>query len=148
MSKAVRNVFGIIALVISGFFFYNVNLLAFLNQSVWPIKTVVVAVFSIPAIVFLLIGAFCDGFHKFWRDLGIVLLSAAAMSALVILSFICILTSPDIAKSLPPDFTKMFSAVFSGFTCLAFYAFAGLALVLTSQGRRKAAESKRGQRLL
>ena len=48
MSKAVRKVFGIIALVISGFFFFEVNLMAFVNQPVWPIKTVIIAVFGIP----------------------------------------------------------------------------------------------------
>ncbi len=133
MSKVVRNVFGIIALVISGFFFYGVNLVAFVNQPVWPIKTVIIAVFGIPAIVFFLIGVFCRGFDKFQCDLGIVLLSAAAMSALVILSFICMLASPDIVKSLPPDSTKMFGAVLSGFLCLVLYLLAGLGLVLTSQ---------------
>ena len=133
MSKPVRNVFGIIALVISGYFFGAVDMLAFINQPVWPIKTIVIVVFGVPAIVFLLIGALCRGFDKVRRDLGIVLLSVAGMTALTIVSFICMLATPDIAKSLPPDSPKMFSTVFSGFSCLALYVLAGLGLVLTSQ---------------
>lgn len=77
MPKAVRNVFGIIALVLSGFFFYTLNILAFINQPAWPVKFVIIAVFAIPAVVFLLIGISCRGFDKLRRDLGIVLLSAA-----------------------------------------------------------------------
>jgi hypothetical protein len=127
MSKGVRNVFGIIALVFSGFFLYGVNLVAFINQPAWPIKTIVIAVFGIPAIVFLLIGVFCHGFNKFRRDLGIVLLSAAGMTALVILSFICMLA--------PPDMLRMFSAVLSGVVCLSLYIVLGLGLLFTLRKR-------------
>jgi len=135
MSRAVRNVFGIVALVISGYFFAAANMLAFFNQPAWPIKTIIVATFAAPAIVFFLIGAFCRGFDRIRRDLGIVLLSVAGTTALTILSFICMLASPDIAKSLPPDFTKMFGAVFSGFACLAIYVVVGMGLLLTSRKR-------------
>jgi hypothetical protein len=34
-----------------------VNILAFVNQPPWHIKAVIIAVFSIPAVVFLLLGA-------------------------------------------------------------------------------------------
>jgi hypothetical protein len=135
MSKGVRNVFGIIALVFSGFFLYGLNLVAFVNQPAWLIKTIVLAVFGIPAIVFLLIGVFCHGFDKFRRDLGIVLLSAAGMTALVVLSFICMLASPDIAKSFPPDMLQMFSAVLSGVACLSLYIVLGLGLLFTLRKR-------------
>ena len=135
MSRAVRNVFGIVALVISGYFFGAVNMLAFINQPAWPIKTIIVVIFAVPAIVFLLVGVLCRGFDKIRRDLGIVLLSVAGMTALSILSLVCMLATPDIAKSLPPDFTKMFGAVFSGFACLAIYIVVGMGLLLTSRDR-------------
>jgi hypothetical protein len=35
-----------------------VDILAFVNQPPWHIKPVIIAVFSIPAAVFLLLGAF------------------------------------------------------------------------------------------
>ena len=133
MSKGVSNVFGIIAWVISGFFFYCVNLLAFLNQPIWPIKTTIIVVFAVPAVVFLIIAVLCRGIDRFRRDLGIVLLATTGNNLLVIVSFICMLASPDIAKSLPPDFTKMFSAVFSGVACLTLYALIGGGLIFASR---------------
>ncbi len=134
MSRAVRNVSGIIAWAFSGFFLYALNLLAFINQPAWPVKVIIIAMFAVPAIVFLIIAAFCRGFDKVRRDLGIVLLSAAGMSGLLILFFVCMMASPDIAKFFPPDGIQMFSAVLSGFACLALYLLVGLGLVLT---RRK-----------
>jgi len=46
--------------VLSAFFFYVVNNLAFVNQPPWHIKAVIIAVFSIPAVVFLLLAAFSE----------------------------------------------------------------------------------------
>jgi hypothetical protein len=69
---------------LSAFFFYVVNILAFVNQPAWHIKAVIIAVFSIPAVVFLLLGAFFRGFSHTRRDTGIVLLSASALSALLL----------------------------------------------------------------
>jgi hypothetical protein len=59
-----KNIFGISTLVLSAFFFYVVNILAFVNQPPWHIKAVIIAVFSIPAVVFLLLGAFFRGFSQ------------------------------------------------------------------------------------
>jgi hypothetical protein len=72
---------------LSAFFFYVVNILAFVNQPPWHIKAVIIAVFSIPAVVFLLLGAFFKGFSHTRRDTGIVLLNASALSAPAMLSF-------------------------------------------------------------
>jgi hypothetical protein len=83
---------------LSAFFFYVVNILAFVNQPPWHIKAVIIAVFSIPAVVFLLLGAFFRGFSHTRRDVGIVLLSASALSALAMLSFFCVWASPDMAR--------------------------------------------------
>jgi hypothetical protein len=41
---------------LSAFFFYVANILAFVSQPPWHIKAVIIAVFSIPAVVFLLLG--------------------------------------------------------------------------------------------
>jgi hypothetical protein len=83
------------------FFFYVVNILAFVNQPPWHIKAVIIAIFSIPAFVFLLLGAFIRGFSHARRDTGIVLLSASALSALAMLSFFCAWASPDMARHFP-----------------------------------------------
>ncbi len=137
MPKTVRNVFGIVALVISGFFFYAVAMMAFINQPAWPIKTVVVLVFVIPAVIFLLIGVWCHGFDKFERDLGIVLLAASANTLLVIFSFVSMLASPDVGKLLSPDSVQMFSAIWSGAFCLILYIVVGLALLLFLKRRQQ-----------
>ena len=137
MPKTVRNVFGIVALVISGFFFYAVAMIAFINQPAWPIKTVIVLVFVIPAAIFLVIGVWCHGFDKFQRDSGIVLVAAAANTLLVIFSFVSMLASPDVAKLLPPDSVKMFSAIWSGAFCLMVYIVVGLALLLLLKRRQQ-----------
>jgi hypothetical protein len=84
--------------VLSAFFFYVVNILGFVNQSPWKIKAVIIAVFSIPAVVFLLLGAFIRGFSHARRDTGFVLLSASALSALAMLWFFCVWASPDHGK--------------------------------------------------
>jgi hypothetical protein len=141
MPKPIRNVFGIIAYVCSGFFFYAVNIVAFVNQPLWPIKSTIILVFAVPAILFSVIGSFCRGFGHFQRDLGIVLLSAAANSILVILSFVCMFASPELAKSLPPDTLQMFSAITFGAASLALYIFIGLGLLLMS--RKKNGENSK-----
>lgn len=129
-TKIVRTVFGIVALVVSGFFFYAVAILAFVNQPIWPIKTIIIAVFSTPAVVFLLIGVWLHGFSKFRLDFGIVLLAAAGNMALGIFSYILLLATPEFAKQLPPDGRQMFSAVWSGGSCLIAYVAIGIALIL------------------
>jgi len=45
---------------LSAFFLYVVNILAFVNQPPCHIKAVIIAVFSILAVVFLLLGAFSE----------------------------------------------------------------------------------------
>ena len=131
----IRNVLSIVALVISGFFLYGSNLIAFINQPVWPVKTVIFAVFVTPALVFLLVGFFCRGFNNVRRDLGIVLLSAAGTAAFVVISFVCMWKSPDLAKQLPPNFFQLFGDFFSGVLCFSLYVALGLALLLTSRKR-------------
>jgi len=130
MPTTARNVFGIILLVISGFNFYTLALLSFINKPLWPIKTVVLSVFAIPAIGFLLVGVWCHGFAKFRRDFGIVLLSAAGITAMVIFSYASMLATPDYAKLLPPETRQMFSAVWTGGIWVVLYLLVGLALIL------------------
>jgi hypothetical protein len=125
----VRTVLGITVLVVSGFFFYSVALLAFINQPI-STKTVIITTFATPAVIFLLIGVWLHGFSKFRFDLGIVLLAAVGNSLMAILSYIYVLATPELAKQLPPDGRQMFSAVWSGAICLLAYLAVGIALIL------------------
>ena len=114
----------------SAFFFYVVNILAFVNQPPWHIKAVIIAIFSIPAFVFLLLGAFIRGFSHARRDTGIVLLSASALSALVMLSFFAfgrLQTWQDIFPqrhfiSLAILYLVFFASVFMSSLDLAYYS--------------------------
>jgi hypothetical protein len=120
-----KNIFGISTLALSAFFFYVVNILAFVNQPPWHIKAVIIAVFSIPAFVFLLLGAFIRGFSHARRDTGIVLLSASALSALAMLSFFCAWASPDMARHFSADTFHFFSDTVFGIVCLSLYVLIG-----------------------
>ena len=115
--------------MLSAFFFYVVNILAFVNQPPWHIKAVIIAVFSIPAVVFLLLGAFFKGFSHTRRDTGIVLLNASALSALAMLSFFCALASPDIAGYFSAGTFRFFSDTVSGIVCLSLYVLIGFGLL-------------------
>ena len=117
-------------LALFAFFFDVVNILAFVNQPPWHIKAVIIAIFSIPAFVFLLLGAFIRGFSHARRDTGIVLLSASALSALVMLSFFCVWASPDMARYFPQRHfiflatldLVFFASVFMSSLDLAYYS--------------------------
>jgi hypothetical protein len=135
MPNTARNVFGIILLVISGFNFYAVALLSFIHKPLWPIKMIVVSLFAIPAVGFLLVGVWCHGFAKFRRDFGIVLLSAAGVTAMAVFSYAAMLATPGYAKLVSPEERQVFSAVWTGGIWLALYVVVGLALIL----RRKSA---------
>jgi hypothetical protein len=106
-----------------------VNILAFVNQPAWHIKAVIIASFSIPAVVFLLLGAFFRVFSNTRRDTGIVLLSASALSALAMLSFFCSWASPDIARYFFAGTFRFFSDTVSGIVCLSLYVLIGFALL-------------------
>jgi hypothetical protein len=106
-----------------------VNNLAFVNQPPWHIKAIIIAVFSIPAVVFLLLGAFFRGFSHTQRDTGIVLLSASALSALAMLWFFCAWASADIARYFSADTFRFFSDTVPRIVCLGLYVLIGFGLL-------------------
>src|SRR5260370_29433130 len=87
------------------------DFLAFVNQPLWPIKTVILAVFARPAILLLLLGAWCRGVDKFRRDLGTVLLATAGYGAFTIRSLFCMLRPPELLKQIPPDSYRQFADI-------------------------------------
>jgi len=105
------------------------DFLAFVNQPLWPIKTVILAVFAIPAILLLLLGGWCRGVDKFRRDLGTVLLATAGYGAFTILSLFWMLRSPDVLKQMPPDFFRQFDDILSGVLCFILYLLLGVGLL-------------------
>jgi hypothetical protein len=127
--KGARTTAGILSFIAAGFFFYGVGLLAFVSTPEWWVKVVIVATFVVPAAVFFGLGAWCWG-RNVLQSLGIVLLSAAGMTALVVLTFVSMLMTPEYAKLLPAETRQLFSSVRTGATCLGGYVVIGLALLL------------------
>ena len=130
MPGKVRNVSGIICWVIAGFFLYNVGILSFINQPLWPVKLAILGAFLVPVVVFLLLAAWCRGFSRMGRELGIVLLSAGGVTLFGVLMFVALYASPETAKQMPPNTREMFSAIWFGGGCLTLYLVLGLVLVL------------------
>jgi hypothetical protein len=130
MPSRARSVFGIICWVIAGFFLYTLCILSFVNQPLWPMKLTILGIFLAPVVLFLLLAGWCRGFGRLGRELGIVLVSAAGVSLLIILMMVCMFASPETAKSMPPNFREMFSAIWFGSACLSFFVVFGLILLL------------------
>ena len=133
---------GILGFIGAGFFFNGVGILAFASTPAWWVKLIMMATFALPGAIFFGVGAWC------WRrdvlqNLGIVLLSAAGMTAMGVLTFISMLMTPEYAKLLAPESTQLFSSVWTGATCLVGYVVIGVALLLEARRTRAASEPER-----
>jgi hypothetical protein len=123
----------VFCLIVSGFFFYMVSLLSLVNEGPGTTKAIIVAIFSIPAFLFLIPGVDPRGGAYVRRNIGIVLLSATAVSLLVIVQFALMVRDPATAKYIRPDTLQFFGDYKSGAICLAIYTVAGLVLLRTSR---------------
>jgi hypothetical protein len=150
MPGRVRGVFGIVSWVIAGLFLQDLCILSFINppfnqpvnQPAWLMKITILGIFLALATPFLLIAGWCRGFGRFGRELGIALLSVAGASLLIVLMMVCMFASPETAKSMPPNFREMFSAIWFGIACLTFYVVFGLILLLQRRGRESETNEK------
>lgn len=109
-----RRVFSITLKVIAGFFFYVVNLLAFVNEPPTGLKLGILAGFSVPAIITLIGGLALTRFKSWRRDTGIVLLSAAGFTAFLIFTFACLLMTEEFRTMIKPDTLTFFSDYMTG----------------------------------
>jgi hypothetical protein len=80
--------------------------------------------------LFLLVGAFFREFSNVRRDIAVVLLSASAITAFMLLSLFCTWATPEMKTYLPLKNFQFFSDVGSGITCLTLYVAIGLGLLL------------------
>ena len=137
--KDARTTAGILSFIGAGFCFYGIGIVAFVSTPEWWVKGVIIATFAIPAAIFFGVGAWCWG-RSVLQSLGIVLLSSAGMTAMVVLTFASILLTPEYAKLLPPETAQLFSSVWTGAACLGGYVVIGVALLLAT---RRAPSSSR-----
>lgn len=134
-SKVTRKVISIICYVISGFFFYNVCVLAFVNEPPVLAKFAIMGGFCIPALIALGIGLVCAHFRNWKRDVGIVITSAAGFTSFLILTMVCLFMSPEFKEFFPDNTMDFFSDYVSGISCMAILGTAGILLIKNSKER-------------
>jgi hypothetical protein len=114
MPLRMRKVFSIICYVIAGFFFYMVCVMAFANAPSLGVKLGTLLGVSIPAVVAHLVGLALSRFRNWRRDTGIVLLSAAGVSAFLVFTFVCMLMTEEFRKMMNPKTLTFFSDYLTG----------------------------------
>jgi hypothetical protein len=137
----VRKIISGIFYSLGGFFIYMICIIAFINfPKVGAFKFAIIGGFSVPALIFLVIGAAIHRFQNWKSSIGTVLLSATGFTLLAIISFICMLITPEIEEIYPHSkfALGMFNDYFSGFFVML--ALAGLGGFLLRISKRKIAE--------
>jgi hypothetical protein len=130
----VRKIISVFFYILGGFFVYMVCLLAFINiPEVGAFKFLIMGGFSIPALIFLVIGAAICRFQNWKSSLGIVLLSGVGFNLLVVITFICIRLTPEINELFPDNKLGFFNDYFSGFSVMLVLAGLGGFLLRTSK---------------
>jgi hypothetical protein len=140
-SLVARKVVSIVLYVVAGFFVYMVTLLAFVNMSALPAagkppawsKFAVMGGFSIPAVVALLIGLAVSRFQHWKRDVGIVLVSGAGMTAFIALTMVSIISSKDFKQYFTGNELDFFSDYVVGVGCILMSIAAGAVLIKISR---------------
>jgi len=144
-------VFSVGLYIIAGFFFYMVCVLAFIDgAAVSPngaalgaddaafAKWLPIIIFTVPAILTLVVGLAIMGFQNWRRDTGIVLLSATGFTTLLVFMFATMLMKEESRKMMPPDILKFFGDYITGAAVIVVLALAGGLLLLTSRKPRTA----------
>jgi hypothetical protein len=127
-----RKALGVICYILAGFFVYMVCLLAFVNQPTIA-KWGIVAGFSLPALVFLSIGLSVNGFQRWRRDTGVVLLSGAGFTSFVIFTFVCFIMTEEFEQMMQPDTLAFFNAYISGGIFILSVVTLGIVLLKTEK---------------
>lgn len=138
----IRNGVGILFFVVSGFFVYMVGLLAFFDlPDVGTKKFMIMGGFSIPLIIFHLIGlAFYRGAN--WKtSTGITLFVGGAFNILVVISMLSIKGSPEIAEVMDTSSLNAFNDYVSGFVVMAIFLGVGTILYLLGRPANKSSNS-------
>lgn len=128
-----RKTVSVLLYVISGFFLYMVCVFAFVNKPPIPVKFAMMGGFCIPALIALVIGLACNRFENWKRDIGIVMASAAGLTAFVALSMACLLLDAEFRKFFPENEMDIFSDYISGVGCIVIIAMAGIILIRISK---------------
>lgn len=114
--------------VIAGFFIYLATLVAFMTMpAAWKIG--IVAGCFLPALLALTGGLALMRFRYWKRDAGVVLLTAAGITAFTVFSMACVFMSEEFRALMPSDGLRAFGSYFTGGGFIAGLAVAGWLLV-------------------
>ena len=110
-----RSLFSVLLNIVAGFFFYMVSLLSFINEPAMASGKWWIALgFSIPALIALCGGLALNGFRHWQRSTGIVLLLSCGVTAFIVFTFACLLTSSEFRLMVKPETVNFFSDYVSG----------------------------------
>lgn len=122
--------------IVAGFFFYMVCVLAFISEPKMLFKCGMLIGFSIPALIALVSGLALTRFNRWRRDTGIVLLSTAGFTAFIVFSMVCMFSSDEFRRLMPPNSMSMFGDYVTGGAVIIGFAISGWML--------QKADSKKG----
>ncbi|WP_300752888.1 hypothetical protein [Janthinobacterium sp.] len=109
-----RKFFSVAFKLFAGIFIYLISMFAFVKDIASDGGWLVLAIFMVLAIVAMLAGLAVSGFSRWRRDIGIVLVSTAAISAFMLLTIACIFGNDEFLRLMPPDSMAMFSSYWTG----------------------------------
>ena len=124
--------------VASGFFFYSVALLAFINEGPAGAKLAIMGVFTLFALGFLFGGLRASSSANRKRDVGVVVLCGALAAAFVVLTFVCMIATPEFRQIFPDNKLAFFSDYMGGGVTIASFAILGSILIWHSRGSKAA----------
>lgn len=126
----IRKVISVLFYVLGGFFIYMCCLLAFMNlPQVGAAKFYIIGGFSVPTVIFLFIGAAINRFQDWKSSIGITILSSVGFTLFGIITFICLLLSPELEEFFPNYNLSGFDGYLSGGTIMFLLACLGWLLV-------------------
>lgn len=129
-----RKVCSVILKVIAGFFFYTVSMLAFVSEPSTSVKLIILAGFSLPAVIALICSLALTSFRNWRLHTGVVLLSTSGFSTFVIFTFTCLLMSETFPKVGGTNTLTFFSDYLTGGSVIVGLAVLGWVLVAANTG--------------
>lgn len=129
MRKFIR----IVCYIIAGFFLYAACLIGFINQPPYFIKIAIMSGFAIPGLIAIVAGLAIGRFQTWKRDVGIVLLTASGLTALVAFSVFCLFLSSEFKEFFPDIKIVFFNDYLTGLSYTILFALTGIFLIRKSK---------------
>ena len=128
----IRNFFGIVFYIFAGFFIYMICLLSFISMpelNEHAGKFMLLTGFSVPLIIFLILGMLLYRGSNWKIATGTTLLSGVSFNLLIVITFICIYLTPEFSKVTDLDTSLIFNDYLTGSITMSLMAFLGVALL-------------------